>query len=323
MTLEKIADRLFNANRIAIFTHINPDCDGYGSMFALYEGLKLLGKKASMFVDGQLSKFESQIFETNKIETKDFVPEKYDTLIAVDCADMSRLGKYGVEFYHHENTFKIDHHIQRDNFSKNSYVEHESASCTELIYDLLNKLQVEITPKIATYLYAGIATDTNSFMNTNTTARTYKIAHKLFEKGADTKKINKLCFRSTSKEQIALTKVFYDKMKILDGYFSYVILNKKDFKKTGAKAHFDTQEYSNILCSIGGVKASCSAVEEENGVFSLSFRAIPGVDVEGFARLFGGGGHKEASGARVKLSEKQFEKKLIENAKKYFGKNNA
>ena len=317
MTLDKISDKLFEAKKVAIFTHINPDCDGFGSMFALYYGLKSLGIKCSMFVDGSLGKFESEIFECNKIE-KEFNPKKYDTLIAVDCAETSRLGKYGEAFKSHANTFKIDHHINKDNYALNSYIEHDSASCCEIVYELLTKLQVEITSKIATCIYAGIATDTSSFMNTNTTTRSYKIAEKVLAKGANTTLINKQCFRMISRGSIELTKLLYNNIKYLhNGEVAYVILNNKDFKKTQT-TYQDASNFSNILCSIEGVKIGCCITERDG--FSFSIRSVLGYSANKLAEILGGGGHEQAAGAVIKEKQKVVEKKFIEAIKQFMGK---
>ncbi len=316
MTLDKISDKLFEAKRIAIFTHISPDCDGYGSMFALYEGLKKLGKKCSMFVDGTLNKFETELFDVSKLSD---MPnnDKFDVFVSVDTATLDRLGKYKDAFASFENTYKIDHHINRENYGKHAYIDHEKSSCCEIIYELLIKLNVSIDKKIATYLYAGVATDTNSFLNTNTTANSYKIAEKLFEKGADTIKVNKHCFRTVSKESINLMKLFYSKIKFVGDKFAYIILNNKDFKKTKT-SHLDTSNFSNMLCEYEGVKIACCVTERE-GCYSCSFRSTIEYNVHDLATMLGGGGHPQAAGARLYEREKVVEKKLVEAVKKYLG----
>jgi len=320
MTLEKISDRLFEANRIAIFTHISPDCDGFGSMFALYEGLKKLGKKCSLFVDGKLNKFEEAIFDMTKVNKSELDPKKFDTFIAVDTATLDRLGKYKDAFESFENTYKIDHHVNRESYGKYVYIDHLSSSCSEIIYELLTKLNVNIDKKIATYLYAGIATDTNSFLNTNTEENSYHVAAKMFSKGADTIKVNKQCFRTVSKESIELMKLFYTKLKFVGDKFAYIILNEKDFKKTKT-SHLDTSNFSNMLCEYEGVKIACCVTEREN-CFSCSFRSTIDYNVHELASLLGGGGHPQAAGARLYEKEKVVEKKLLHAVSKYLGTKN-
>lgn len=317
MTLDKISDKLFEAKKIAIFTHISPDCDGFGSMFALYEGLKQLGKKCSMFVDGKLNKFEEQIFEMSKVNKTEVDARKFDTFIAVDTATLDRLGKYKDIFASFENSYKIDHHVNKEHYGKYVYVDHEKSSCSEVIYELLTKLNVRFDKKTTTYLYAGIATDTNSFLNTNTTANSYRVAYKLFENGADTVKVNKQCFRTISKESINLMKLYYNKIKFIGENFAYIILNNKDFKKTKT-SHLDTSNFSNMLCEYEGVKIACCVTERED-CFSCSFRSTIDYNVHDLASLLGGGGHAQAAGARIYEKEKVVEKKLIDAVKKYLG----
>ena len=315
MTIEKITKKLLEAEKLAIFTHINPDCDAFGSMCALAEGLKRLGKSCDLFVDGKLNPYEAEIFEGTKLCKAEPDPSKYDAFVAVDCAEKNRLGKYGDVFVSHENTITIDHHFQRDEYSNIGYIDPESASCSELVYELLNKMKVEFDPQIATYIYAGIATDTNSFINTNTTANSYRVAEKMFSKGADTIKINKQCFRTVSKESNALMKLFYRKMKFVGEKFAYVILTEKDFIKTNT-SHLETSNFSNLLCSIDGVKIGC-CVTQRNGKFSLSIRSTFGVSAEEFAHTLNGGGHPQAAGAIIDEGVRTVEKILVKKARKF------
>lgn len=315
MTIETISKKLLEAEKIAVFTHINPDCDAFGSMCALAEGLKQLGKKVDTFVDGKLNPYEAEIFQDTKVCKVDPDPTKYDAFVAVDCAEKHRLGKYGDVFVSHENTFSVDHHFQRDEYSVSNHINPESASCCEIVYELLTKLKVQIDKKIATYIYAGIATDTNSFVNTNTTANSYKVAEKMFSLGADTIKINKQCFRTVSKESNALMKLFYRKMKFVGDKFAYVILTEKDFIRTNT-SHLETANFSNLLCSIDGVKIGCCATQR-NGKFSLSIRSTIDVSAEEFAHTLNGGGHPQAAGATIDEGVRTVEKILIKKARKF------
>ena len=55
----------------------------------------------------------------------------------------------------------------------------------------------------------------------------------------------------------------------------------------------------NQCLTIASTKAAFSAVEQQNGRVKISFRSRPGVDVSALAEQFGGGGHKQASGATL------------------------
>lgn len=320
MNLNEIASELLKSEKVAIFAHLNPDCDGFGSMFALAEGLESLGKKCDMFVDGELGKFETQIFDCKRVNKKEFKAKNYDTLVVVDTVILSRIGEFKEEFLKHKNTFKIDHHIFVEKFAKYEFINEKSSSNCEIVFELLNRLKVDITKEIATYLYCGLATDTYSFMNTNTNNRTYEIASKLVDQGADTVKVNKLCFKTMTQNKLKLNQYLYKNLKIIDGRFAYIIITDKAYKKTGT-SRADSDDFSANLLKIEGVELSCCAYYKSKNEYRLSIRSTSKDGALRFAQIFGGGGHLQAAGATVFKSAKIVEKMIVKQAKEMLCKN--
>jgi phosphoesterase RecJ-like protein len=64
----------------------------------------------------------------------------------------------------------------------------------------------------------------------------------------------------------------------------------------------DTEDLINYPRSIEGVEVGLVFIEQPDGSTKVSFRARSRVDVSKIAEKYGGGGHKLASGARVKRS---------------------
>lgn len=319
MTLEEIANKIKNAKKFAVVTHVNPDCDAFGSMFSMYEILNQLGKDCDMFVDGKLSEAQSNLFEVEKICEDAFNAKKYDLVFAVDANARYRLGKYVNDFHNAKYSLLIDHHTGDDLFTNDGYIDNQSSSTCEILCELFKVLKVKMNPKIATYLYAGIATDTNSFMNPNVRANTYKVSEKLFKSGANVALINKLCFRSTTKNGLALTKIFYQKQKFaIDGKLAYVVLTDRDFKNS-CSSYLDAESFSTLLDSVVGVNLAVCATEREKGIYKLSIRSNnSGKDYAlQLATQLGGGGHKQAAGATIKThSENKVEKTIVKTAEK-------
>ena len=140
----------------------------------------------------------------------------------------------------------------------------------------------------------------------------------MLDKGADTTLINKQCFRTISREGVELSKMLYRNIKYLcNGKVAYVILNEKDFKKTKT-SYQDASNFSNILCSIEGVKFGCS-ITERNKKFSFSIRSVIGYSANKLASLLGGGGHEQAAGATIDSKQKIVEEieLVIENERKF------
>ena len=320
MTLSEIAEELLKTKKVALFAHVNPDCDCFGSMFALAEGLKSLGKKCDMFVDGMLNKFESQLFDIASVNKKEFKAKNYDSLVIVDCSALNRIGKYEKEFLKGKNTFRIDHHVCTSQFAKFEYIEDESSSNCEIIFELLNKLKVKITKEIATYLYCGLATDTYSFMNSNTNKRTYKIASKLVDLGVETVKINKLCFKSVTQNKLKLNQLYYKNLKIIDNRFAYIVVTDKDYKKTGTNCT-DSDDFSANLLKIEGIELACCIYYKAKNEYKLSIRSTTKDGALQLARSFNGGGHTQAAGATIFKSAKTVEKMVVKKAKEILNKN--
>ncbi len=106
---QKISDKIKAAKTIAIFSHINHDPDGLGSMFGLGHFLERQGKKVDYFLDSKITSSDARFFETDKIKNE-IISENYDLLIMVDNSTAARLGKYCSAFKNHPNTMRLDHH---------------------------------------------------------------------------------------------------------------------------------------------------------------------------------------------------------------------
>jgi phosphoesterase RecJ-like protein len=163
---------------ILIFTHENPDCDGIGSMIALYLFLKKLGKNVTMAMKDDFPFVCDFMPEVNEIK-KLPINHKFSVAILVDASSKNRAG---VEIYADE-IIRIDHHIGGEFESIYDIVDDFSPSTTAVMtYVLRNWDENLIDEKIATALYAGLITDTGSLRYNNTTDKTFEIAEFLVKK---------------------------------------------------------------------------------------------------------------------------------------------
>lgn len=316
MTLKSIAKKILKAERIAVFGHVSPDLDCLGSAFSLHEGLtKQLNKAVDIFADGKVERY-GELIDVDILNAKEFIYSAYDLIIAVDTSTSDRLGMFETGVLNHKNIIKIDHHpelTENDALMKQKYVESTSASASELIYLLLKELNVKITPQIATYLYAGITSDTNSFLNDNVTPRSMAIAGELFKCGADVLKVNRIVFKTISLSKWNLTKVAYEKAEII-GNFGIIGITLKELKKLGNDGE-GVSMFANQLISIEGVDLACVYTEKNLRSFRCSFRSKFGTRVDLIAKKLGGGGHKQASGCEVKGSLKEVRAKIVKAIK--------
>ena len=293
---EKIIKRVENAEKIGIFSHINPDGDAMGSSYSLKLALEKMGKKAEVFLLPNPDRGAEEIILGK--ESVNIKLEDCDLLISVDCADIKRLGEFEGYFKNHNNTIAIDHHITHHEFADETVVR-DLSSCCELMMDLYAQMNVRLTKEIAHNLYIGIVSDTGNFKYSCATADTMRAAAVLKETGIDGAAISKRMFDTKSLEYYKLMRTALDNIKTYeDGKIAVLYLSEEDFNN----ANIDEGGAVGIVAlptSIEGVQAGVYIRERNKGEFKISLRSVDLIDVALIAEHLGGGGHIRASGYSV------------------------
>lgn len=293
-----------NIDKIYIFAHEFPDGDAIGSCMSLVEFFRNLGF-TSKYVITRESKCLTNIFGEIEITTS-LDGERF---IAVICDSSTENICENNLYKKAEVTYKIDHHLGGEEFADyNLIVSSASANC-EILWE---KMRGFITPKIATYLYTGIYTDTGKF-EFSLTKNVFLACADLVEKGADVdfviseaKKIG--YFKSRMMGYILSNYVSY-----ADGILGVVINNKKrEENRFRAKT---IARCVNSLKDINISRVFFVACQDMDGLVYVELRSaqISDVDVSKIARSYGGGGHFHASG--FTLNELSDVYKFIEEIK--------
>ena len=158
-----------------ILTHASPDGDTLGAGYALYYGLKQLGKQVEVVCPDVIP----QDYAFFLCET-DHVNREGATLVAVDIADKRLLGALQEEFGESID-LNIDHHISNTRYAKALYLDSDASATCEIMYKVLSGLKVKLNDTIAKALYTGISTDTGCFKYSCVTAKTHKIVAALYD----------------------------------------------------------------------------------------------------------------------------------------------
>ena len=246
--LNETANILENADNILLLSHSHPDGDTLGSASALARALISKGKRVRVECSDPIPKDFSFMFEG--LDFGDFEP---DLIAAIDIADTKLLGRDAEGKYSGKIGLCIDHHGSNILYADKVYLEPDSASTAEIIYLLLQKMNVEITPQIASCLFTGVTTDTGCFRFSNTTVRTFEIAAALAKAGADTYNIIQVFFETKTKTYAALERLALDSMRF---YFSdrcAVICVTQDMYKRSGSDESETDRLANLPRQIEGV----------------------------------------------------------------------
>lgn len=119
--------------------------------------------------------------------------EEYDAAIAVDCADIGRLGIYAPLFSAARLKLVIDHHVTNQGFGDINYIKSCPATA-QCVYELFMELGLKAEGETAECLYTAFLTDTGRFAHSDVGRDTMLIAAQLYDAGFDTARINKLLF---------------------------------------------------------------------------------------------------------------------------------
>ena len=291
---EVVANVLMSAESIVIASHEGPEPDAIGSSVGLGLALESVGKRVWIY---NKDKLESAKFLPGYSKVKNHLPDFIpDIFCVVDCANLDRIGKVGKEFAVRTTIVNIDHHLGGDRFGTFNYVDPTAPACGVLVYEVIREMSINITPDIATNLYAAIAKDTMGFLLPTVTPRAMRVAADLVEKGADIYKVMRT-LKYTPFRKYKLLSEFLSRVEVHDGVaMSY--LRKEDYNKFGATEE-DSDDFVDMIRFIEGVKAAIFVREKKPGLFKVSMRSDPHIDVSEIARKYGGGGHKNAAGFNV------------------------
>lgn len=295
ISLNELGIKLKSERSVALFCHVRPDGDCLGSALALKKALIHLGIEAEVFCDDPVP---SRFFFLNQTKTvKKELDKDYSAFVAMDCADLTRLGSFADKFLAHKNTYIIDHHISNTRYAKTNFI-FDRASNSENVFNLLNEMGVAIDEEMANLLFMGIMTDTGNFRHKNVKSETFYTAGKLIEFGADQTEIYFNMFSAQSKQRALLfgktmTKIRY----FLDDRFAVATVRLDDFISSGAEQS-ETEGFIDFIMGITGVEVGACVMETQKNKFKISFRS-KSADVNAVAGTFGGGGHVLASGCQI------------------------
>ena len=293
LSLSKTARFLRRHDNYIILTHASPDGDTLGAAYALYYGLKEIGKIAGVLCPDVIpSKFSYFAVKTDHVKMENA------TVVAVDVADEKLLGSLAEQFAG-KVELCIDHHISNTKYAKNLLLYPGAAAACEVMYELLEKLRVNINDVTAKALYTGIATDTGCFRYTNTDSLTHQMAADLLKLNIRLHHINRVNFDIKSRsrldlEQMALASIRYD----WDGRCAIMAITKEMIEKAKASEN-DLEGLASIPRQIEGVWVGITMREVETGGFKVSIRTGPSVDACNIAKRLGGGGHVAAAGCNL------------------------
>ena len=138
-------------------------------------------------------------------------------LLALDCANESRIGPDPEVLQLSPLVVNIDHHHDNSRFGDVNVIDATASSTGELLRDLFRELEIELTPAIAEALYIALVTDTGRFQYTNTTPKSLRLAAELVEAGADLHRIFQGVYESVQFAKLKLLARALERAQVYEG----------------------------------------------------------------------------------------------------------
>jgi bifunctional oligoribonuclease and PAP phosphatase NrnA len=308
----EVAERIRAGRSFLITSHRNPDGDALGSGLALQRLLRKIGKQARMQVRDGFNRALYNIPGAREVAITDALPgdypDAYDAIFTMECPEVERTGYSVIP----GPVVNIDHHLGNTMYGEINYLDLEAPSVGEMVLQLnRHHLRVPLDPDTATALYVSLASDTGFFRYHNTTLRAFQAAEELVRAGAVPGDVSLWINESASRGAIKLLGLCLTTLEVTpDGKIATIELPKRFFAEAEASPE-ETEGIVNYGRMIDGVLVSALLKEVDHQSTRVSMRAKPGIDVQAVAAMFGGGGHKAASGCTMGLPLREAKVKLI------------
>ena len=299
--LDAVVDALAGHDHFVVVTHENPDGDALGSMLGMTLTLRALEKDAVMYLSGTGALPAEYGFMSLREVRREVPPDTEQRLVvAVDCANASRLGPDSSVLDRAAMVVDIDHHHDNTRFGAVNLVVADASSTAEIVRDLAAGLGVPLTPEIAQALYVGLVTDTGRFQYSNTTPKALRLAAELIEAGADVKQIFEHVYETVQLAKLKLLARALERAQAFEGGRLIVSnLLRTDFSDVGAEEPYSEGIIDYLRASEGAelVALIREPPSGEGPRYRASLRSrSDAIDVSAIARKWGGGGHRQAAG---------------------------
>lgn len=326
ITIKKIERlrKLLNSKgkKILVVSHYNPDGDAIGSILAVSHYLRKKGHYPVSLSPDPFPDFLNWLPGSNEIAiyNKDEkrltqIIQEVDIIIMVDFNDPDRLDHINNEIKNSGSIkILIDHHPNPEDFADIVFSDITVSSSAELIYKVLFELEGKrfLDESVAICLFTGIITDTGCFSFNSSNPETYEIVAELLRYNVDKDRIFSNLYENFSQNRMRLLGYcLYNNMIVIDKYnTAYISLSREELRKFDYIPG-DTEGFVNLPFSIKDIKFIALLIEKDDHV-KLSFRSKGCFSANSFAiKHFEGGGHKNASGGKSKLSLKETIDKFV------------
>lgn len=290
---KQIYNKIKKYDTIVIARHIGPDPDAIASQISLRDSIKATFPNKNVYAVGTgVSKFKYY-------GLLDKAPEnnlKNTLLITCDVPNVLRIDDANVNDY--GEVIKIDHHPYEDDFKGIEWIDTTSSSTCQMLLELIFNTKLVMTKKVAENLFMGVISDSDRFLLSYTSSKTFYLISKLIEE--------------TKIDFVSLYANLYDRplsefkfqgylannLVVSENGFGYVKITSDLLKEYNV----DSATPSNLINNFNYIRDlkvwTFITYDEKNDIYKINIRSR-GPIINKVAAKYNGGGHIYASGVRT------------------------
>ncbi len=295
-----------DAKDVLVIQSDRPDGDSIASALFIEDVLEKIGKKVHLYCGVAVPEYLRFIEGWDRIETS--LPTKIDATIVVDNATTTLLEKFENQpeamFIKAKPFIIADHHsavacdisYATHNISRDNY-----ASAGELLYDIFNAYDYDVSLQAKKYVMQSILSDTLGLSNDLATPHTYRLMADFIEAGVDRAGLEEARKRFSKMDP----RVFRYKASLiertefaLDGQVAICVIPESESYDIGTLYNPGPLILSELLM-VQGVRVAI-ALKTYHNRSTAAIRCSHGTSIaHALAEKFGGGGHPYSAGFRV------------------------
>lgn len=315
MSIKRVIQEITKNHKFLITSHIGLEGDALGSELAMKALLDRLDKSSFIVNEQEVPREYEFLPGVDTIRKHNQVGD-FDVAIVLDCSDLFRTGRISKLITQDKLVINIDHHISNSKFGKINWIDPRSSCACEMVYRLYKELKIPFDRNSALAMYIGILTDTGSFRYSNTAPFTHKVVAELLRKKIAVNQVYRRIYEYYSLSDIKflgsqISRLNSDqKGKIV---WLDVDLRSAALKKTLMDL---TDAILNLARSIKSAEVVLLFKQISANEVRVNLRSNGKIDVNRLAKMFGGGGHKTASGFTIKGNIRSVQGRVLKEARR-------
>lgn len=280
--------------RIIIHRHKNPDGDALGAQVGLKKILMESYPEKEIYAVGDMTARYAFMVDTPMDEIPDSL---YEGALAIILDTSARALISDERYTVATATARIDHHVFCENIADTEVTDTSFESCCGMIAAMAMECGFKVSSDAAKSLYTGMITDSGRFRYDSTSAKTFRLASFLMERGFDTADI----YRNLYADELSMIRLrakYTLKIETTPEGVAYIYTPEDEAKSYGVDNFTLSRGMVNVMSEIRGIHTWVNFTETETSVL-CEIRSNK-YNINPIATKYGGGGHQKASGATLK-----------------------